>query len=153
VFSGYIIKSVFVTAICLNVNIFTPVGKIMASTTTQIPSWKFKGDYVETCNCDYGCPCNMNGFPTYGFCRALTLFHIREGHYGNTKLDGLDVIEALSWPKAIHEGNGTMQLYISKNADEQQRRALVDIFSGNAKGNGPFALFAPTYKYILDPHL
>ncbi len=123
----------------------------MSSTTTEIPSWKFKADYVETCNCDYGCPCNFSGFPTYGFCRALVLFHIREGYYGDINLDGLDVIEALSWPKAIHEGNGTAQFYIPKHATEQQRQALVTIFSGKAKGNGPFALFAQTYKYVLDP--
>lgn len=56
-----------------------------------------------------------------------------------------------SWPKAIHEGNGTFQLFITKNADEKQREALVSIFSGQAKGDGPFALFAPTYKYVLEP--
>ena len=111
-----------------------------------------KADYVETCNCDYGCPCNFNGFPTYGFCRGLLLFSIREGNYGgDTKLDGIDVIVAESWPKAIHEGNGTVQLYISKHATENQRNAVINIFSGKAKGEGQFALFAPTYKYILEP--
>jgi hypothetical protein len=40
-----------------------------------------KADYVETCNCDYGCPCNFSGFPTYGNCQALLLFHIRSGSY------------------------------------------------------------------------
>ncbi len=119
--------------------------------TTQIPSWHMKIDYVETCNCDYGCPCNFDGFPTYGFCRALELFHIREGTYGNEKLDNLDVIYAASWPKAIHEGNGTMQLYISKEASAGQREALVNIFSGKSKGEGPFALFASTMKYVLEP--
>lgn len=55
----------------------------------RIPNWHIKSDYVETCNCDYGCPCNFNGFPTNGFCRALVFFHIREGNYGdNVKLDG-----------------------------------------------------------------
>lgn len=121
------------------------------TTLNQIPTWSFKADYVETCNCDYGCPCNFTGFPTYGFCRALVFFHIREGHYGDIKLDGLDVIDAESWPKAIHEGNGTKQLFITKNADEKQRESIINIFSGNAKGNGYFALFAPTYKYILEP--
>lgn len=110
-----------------------------------------KIDYVETCNCDFGCPCNFSGFPTYGFCRALVLYHIREGSCGDEKLDGLDVIYAASWPKAIHEGNGTMQLFISKDASSGQRAALVDIFSGKAKGEGPFALFASTLKYILEP--
>jgi hypothetical protein len=110
-----------------------------------------KADYVETCNCDYGCPCNFNGFPTYGFCRALVLYHIREGNYGDVKLDNIDVVSAGSWPKAIHEGNGTMQFFISKNASAQQRAAVVNIFSGRAKGEGPFAIFAGTLKYLLEP--
>jgi hypothetical protein len=122
----------------------------MAS-TIQIPKWHLKIDYVETCNCDFGCPCNFSGFPTYGFCRALVLFHIREGNYGDKKLDNLDVIYAASWPKAIHEGNGTMQLFISKEASAEQREALINIFSGKAKGEGPFTLFASTLKYILEP--
>jgi hypothetical protein len=120
--------------------------------TRQIPNWHIKADYVESCNCDYGCPCNFNGFPTYGFCRDLLLFHIREGNYGdNISLNGLEVIYAGSWPKAIHEGNGIMQLFITKNSNENQRQAIVNIFTGNAKGEGPFAIFAGTFKYILDP--
>lgn len=119
--------------------------------TVQIPKWNLQIDYVETCNCDYGCPCNFNGFPTYGFCWAIVLFHIKNGNYGNVRLDGIDVISASSWPKAIHEGNGTTQLFVSKNTTEDQRRAIVDIFSGRAKGNGPFAIFANTYKYVLEP--
>lgn len=122
----------------------------MAS-TAQIPKWHMKCDYVETCNCDYGCPCNFSGFPTYGFCRALTLYHIREGSYGGERLDNLDLIYAASWPKAIHEGNGTMQLFISNQATAAQRNALVEIFSGRAKGEGAFAIFATTIKYFLEP--
>ena len=110
-----------------------------------------KADYVETCNCDFGCPCNFNGFPTYGYCRALVLYHIQSGSFGNVKLDGLDAIVAVSWPKAIHEGNGTFQLFVTNTADQNQRQALVNILSGKAKGNGPFASFATTYKYVLDP--
>lgn len=102
----------------------------MTQMEKTIPKWHLKMDYVETCNCDYGCPCNFNGFPTYGFCRGLLLNHIRSGNYGNINLDGLDVIYAESWPKAIHEGNGTMQLFITKKATNEQRDALVNIFSG-----------------------
>ncbi len=121
------------------------------STLQEIPNWNMKADYIETCNCDYGCPCNFNGFPTGGFCRALVLYHIRDGNFGKIKLDGLDVIVVMSWPKAIHEGNGTVQLYVTKKADESQRDAIIRIFSGQSKGDGPFVLFAGTFKYVLEP--
>jgi hypothetical protein len=123
----------------------------MSTSAEQIPKWSMQADYVETCNCDYGCPCNFDGFPTYGFCRALVLYHIRSGNYGTVKLDGIDVIFAASWPKAIHEGNGTTQLFVSKNATDDQRKAIGDIFSGKANGDGPFVLFAGTFKYVLEP--
>ena len=73
----------------------------------KTPNWNIKADFVETCNCDYGYPCNFSGFPTDGFYQTLILYHIRFGSYANTKLDGLDFISALLWPMAIHEVNGT----------------------------------------------
>ncbi len=123
-----------------------------ATTTNQIPNWNFNADYVEACNCEYGCPCNFSGFPTYGgCCNAMLYYHIRSGSYGNTKLDGLDFITALSWPKAIHEGNGTALLLVTNKANEEQRKAIMQIASGQAKGDGPFALFAGTFSRFLDP--
>jgi hypothetical protein len=80
------------------------------------------------------------------------LYHIQNGNYGqDICLDDVDAVYAASWPKAIHEGNGTMQLFITQKANEQQRKALVNILSGKAKGEGPFQLFAGTFKYMLEP--
>jgi hypothetical protein len=85
-------------------------------------------------------------------CRqAIVLFHIRSGNYGNTKLDGLDFIIVESWPKAIHEGNGTTLLLITNKANEEQRKALIQIVSGQAKGDSPFPLFVRTFSRFLDP--
>ena len=86
----------------------------------SMSKWNIKSDYIETCNCDFGCPCNFDGFPTYGFCRALVFFHIKEGNFGKVKLDGLEVVYAVSWSKAIHEGSGTLQLFITKYSDQDQ---------------------------------
>ena len=71
---------------------------------TSIPKWHLNADYIEACNCDFGCPCNFNGFPTYGSCRALVLFSIREGNYGDTKLDNIDVIIAESGQRLFMKG-------------------------------------------------
>ena len=115
------------------------------------PAWCIECDYMETCNCDYGCSCNFSGFPNFGRCEALVAYHIREGHYGEVKLDGLDFIYAASWPRAIHQGDGTMCVYISDRANRAQRRGIEEIAYGRAGGSGSFAVFATTMRYKLDP--
>jgi hypothetical protein len=122
-----------------------------AEAAEKIPRWEMQVDYVETCNCDFACPCNFSGYPTGGFCEALVAYHIKKGHFGKTRLDGLDVIYAAAWPKAIHQGGGTLRLYISEGASSEQREALVRVFSGRAKGNGPFELFGGTMSTFDEP--
>lgn len=117
------------------------------------PRWQFEADYIETCNCDFGCPCNFSGYPTGGRCEALVGYHVRTGHFGEVQLDGLDFIEATSWPGAIHEGNGTLRYYITDRATPEQCRALATIVYGRAGGSGPFALLAPTFRYVLEPEV
>ena len=44
------------------------------------------------------------------------------------------------------------QLFISKNnTSNEQRNTSISIFSGQAKGEDPFALFAGTIKFFLGP--
>ena len=51
------------------------------------------------------------------FLQDSGIYHIQNGSYGkDINLDGLDAIYAVSWPKAIHEGNGTMQLFITRKS-------------------------------------
>jgi len=113
--------------------------------------WAFTADYVETCNCDYGCPCNFTGFPTDNKCEALVGYHIRQGHYGAVALDGLDCVYTAAWPNPIHEGNGTATLFITEKGSPEQRDALVEILTGCAGGEGPFAIFGGTITTWLAP--
>ncbi|MCZ6893087.1 MAG: DUF1326 domain-containing protein [Gammaproteobacteria bacterium] len=108
-------------------------------------------DYIESCNCDYACPCNFNGYPTDGKCQTMAGYHIRKGKYGDTPLDDIDLVMAASWPGAIHQGNGTVRLHIDESTSEAQRDAIMMIFSGEAKGNGPFELFSNTFSTVETP--
>ena len=117
-------------------------AKSAAAAADKIERWKLVADYVETCNCNFGCPCNFSGYPTDGYCEAIVGYHIRDGNYGRTELDGIDVVYVAAWPKAIHQGGGTLRLYVSESATQLQREAIVRIFRGLAKGNGPFEIFA-----------
>jgi len=91
--------------------------------------------------------------PTDGTCKALVVFSIEEGHYGDTKLDGLIGINTYDWPAAIHEGNGTMQSIIDERADDAQRTALTAILQG--EGAEPGTIMLTIYRAMcstaLDP--
>jgi hypothetical protein len=113
--------------------------------------WHFQADYIETCNCDFGCPCNFSGFPSDGRCETLVGYSIRAGRYGEVVLDGLNFVLAASWPRAIHEGNGTACVYIDRQASPEQRVAITEIAYGRAGGGGPFSIFAATFRFVLGP--
>ncbi len=116
-----------------------------------IPSWRLDMDYIESCNCNFGCPCNFNGYPTDGYCHTMAGYHIHNGHYGDVDLTGTKLVMAASWPGAIHQGQGTVRLHIDKTAHDGQRAAIMEIFSGRAGGNGPFAVFADTFSRLETP--
>ena len=61
------------------------------------------------CNCSYGCPCQFNALPTYGFCEAMVAISISGGYYGDVRLDGLNIAVVFQWPGPIHEGKGKCQ--------------------------------------------
>jgi len=113
--------------------------------------WAFKADYIETCNCAHGCPCNTIGIPTGGFCEAIVAWHVRNGHYGDIPLDGLDLVAAWSWPAAIHDGDGTAAYFVSEHATPEQREAVAEILTGRAGGQGPFEVFATTFTTVHEP--
>ncbi len=109
------------------------------------PQWTMEAEYLQSCNCDYGCPCNFNALPTYGNCEALVAYHIRKGNFGDTKLDGVIFAWGLWWPKAIHMGEGIGALYVHSTATPEQVKAVEEITSGK-HGGGVFAIFPTTFK-------
>jgi hypothetical protein len=93
--------------------------------------WSIQGQGYANCNCAYGCPCQFNALPTHGDCRAALGFRIDQGHFGRVRLDGLCIASLYSWPGAVHQGGGTMQLIVDARADCEQRDALVRIMRGD----------------------
>lgn len=112
--------------------------------------WELEADYLQACNCDYGCPCEFSAPPTLGFCEGTGAWNITKGRYGDVSLSGLAVGFAAHWPKAIHEGNGTLALFVDERANEEQRQAILTICSGQA-GGLPFEILATTFSKVLDP--
>lgn len=111
--------------------------------------WQIKGKYIEACNCNTGCPCNYAGFPTHGNCEANVATLIEEGQRDGVDLSGAKWAVSVKWPKAIHEGNGTMAVFL--DATEKQREALVPILTAE-DGGLPFEILAATISDIKGPY-
>ncbi len=58
----------------------------------NVPQWKVSGDWFDVCKCTIPCPCTFAQAPTYGDCEGVLAYHIKKGNYGNTSLDGLNVL-------------------------------------------------------------
>jgi hypothetical protein len=103
--------------------------------------WRIKGDELGHCNCDWGCPCQFDALPTHGRCEALIGYEVREGHFGDIDMAGVRWAWLVSWPGAIHEGNGSRQLIVDEGASAEQRDSMVALCGG--KHGGPyFEIFA-----------
>jgi hypothetical protein len=114
--------------------------------------WSFEADYLQSCNCDYGCPCEFSAPPTMGFCEGLGAWRIERGEFGGVSLNGLGLGFAAKWPGAIHEGNGTVCLFVDEKASAEQREALITIGAGQA-GGLPFEILATTFSTLLEPQV
>lgn len=105
-------------------------------------------EHILACNCAWGCPCNFDALPTYGNCEGILGYRVIKGMFGTTRLDGVLFAQGVWWPKAIHERNGTIALYIDPNASPEQIRAIEEITSGK-HGGGIFAIFPTTVSKTL----
>lgn len=107
-------------------------------------NWNIKGQYMETCNCEYLCPCidsNLTALPTEGDCKAAIAMKISEGEKDGVSLDGLSFVVLLHAPGAMADGNLTVGLIVDDQATEEQSAAISAIATGEA--GGPMAALAP----------
>lgn len=101
------------------------------------PKWSLRGEYMESCNCDYLCPCvytNPQEAATHDHCTALMVFRIDEGHFDKTKLDGLKFALVIRSGRVMADGNWIFAGVVDDRAEELQRAALAAIVGGEAGG-------------------
>jgi hypothetical protein len=103
----------------------------------QVPEWRVRGDWFDVCNCNIPCPCEFAQPPSYGDCQGILAYHIREGHYGDVRLDGLNLVAIGTFEGNLWAGEAKglkLGFFVDERADERQREAILTIFSGQAGG-------------------
>jgi hypothetical protein len=103
-------------------------------------SWRIRGTYFESCNCDAICPCRrIDGVPggrsTHGICTGVLSWIVEQGAADGTDLSGLPVALAFRYSDDEPASPWTWILYLDAHASERQREALEAIFTGRLGGD------------------
>jgi hypothetical protein len=106
-------------------------------------SWNIEGSYVETCSCEFMCPCNASFAhgATYDHCRVVLVFKIAKGEVEGTDVSGLNVAAVAETPKVMTEGNWRLGVFIDAAASDEQAGKLGAVFGGQL--GGPMEMLAP----------
>lgn len=116
-----------------------------------VPAWHLVGDWFDICSCDIPCPCEFAQAPTNNACQGVLAWHVRQGHYGDLRLDGLNLLALGAFEGNIWAGEAKvrMGLFIDERADPRQREALQTIFGGQAGGwPGSFAALVGEFRGV-----
>ncbi|MDF1777996.1 MAG: DUF1326 domain-containing protein [Rhizobiaceae bacterium] len=103
--------------------------------------WRIEGEYMETCNCDFLCPCiitNSAAVPTEGDCKVAIAMRIDRGEKDGVSLGGVKFIMMLLSPGPMDQGDFTAGLIVDEDATDAQVEAIGDITSGTI--GGPMAV-------------
>lgn len=111
----------------------------MALDTMEVGTvpWTIKGELILNCNCTVFCPCVVSlgkHPPTEGHCQTWGGVRIDSGDYGDIDLSGLNIGLMIEIPGMMGRGNWKVALFIDERSTDEQYDALVNIFSGAARG-------------------
>jgi hypothetical protein len=105
--------------------------------TSMSPQWKVSCDWFDVCKCNIPCPCTFAQAQSDGECQGVLAYHINNGIYGETSLNGLNVIivggfKGNAWAREAKDAVGAF--FFDERSNENQREALQMIFMGRAGG-------------------
>lgn len=112
--------------------------------------YRVKAESIEACNCQHGCNCQFAGYPNEGKCELIIGYEVKDGRVGSVSLNGVRAVVAAKYPKAIHEGNGHVVLFVDDKASEEQVTAFATILSGQL-GGMPWEALAGTIGRFEGP--
>jgi hypothetical protein len=115
--------------------------------------WSLKGEGVVCCPCRVPCPCRSNGKPSYGHCEATLYLRIKQGHYENVNLDGMELVQ--SGGMCAINYRTLSALYFGSSENPVRQAAYMKLMSGIS--GTPLAFpgvqIVPIHAQVTDGHL
>jgi hypothetical protein len=102
-------------------------------------SFRVRGSYFESCNCEAICPCRMiggvaGGRSTYGICNGVLSWRIDEGVVGDIDVSGLAAALIVSYDDDEKGSPWTILLHVDASGDAKQQAALAAVILGELGG-------------------
>jgi hypothetical protein len=112
--------------------------------------YRIDGTYLENCNCDIACPCGASNLllpATNERCTFLMAFRIGSGDVDGVDVSGATLALVGDAPGQMSDGNWRVGLVFDADTSEEQREALIGVFSGQM--GGPPGIVAPLIGEML----
>ena len=102
----------------------------------ETKSWWAKGLLFENCSCQLVCPGHIHfeQLCTHERCKGYWALRFDEGQVGSVELSGRRAVIAYDAPQRMIDGGWTELLILDEGANEEQRRVLEDLFTGELGG-------------------
>jgi hypothetical protein len=116
--------------------------------------WHIKGDGIVWCPCTVPCPCRSNAPASFGHCESTLYLRIRQGHYGNVSLDGLNLVNSGGMCAIAEEHHSA--LYFDTSTTPAQQLAWEKLFascSPHGVAVFPYVRVLPIHARITDDRL
>ena len=103
-------------------------------------TFRVRGAYLESCNCEAVCPCRMvggvlGGRSTHGVCFGLLTWRIDDGSIEDIDVSGLAVALAYQYDDDERDSPWTITLHVDARGSDAQRGALAALFLGGLGGS------------------
>jgi hypothetical protein len=97
-------------------------------------SYEVEGQLLEVCTCNILCPCWVGEDPDGGTCDGVLAWHYEKGTVNGIDVAGRTFVILTHIPGNILHGNWRIVAYIDDGASDEQRNALLDMWTGKLGG-------------------
>ena len=115
---------------------------------TATGTYTVEGQLLEVCSCGTLCPCWVGEDPDGGTCDTIIAWHVERGQIKGVDVSGLTIVNIAHVPGNILAGNWRAVLYLDGKGTQEQRDAMLELFSG--KLGGAIADLAALVGEVLD---
>jgi hypothetical protein len=110
-------------------------------------AYAIEGKLLEACSCGGLCPCWVGDDPDTGSCYSMNAYHYDRGQINGVDVTGLTLAFVCIIPGNVLKGNWKVAVYMSDKAKPDQKRAILDAWTG--KLGGPLADLAGLFGEVI----